>query len=321
MLGALACDSRSQSEGEKSESAPAASSSIKTHRQLFVPPDEEAKNRVNLSGNEHQAGSVSFGPTAPVGNHVALGPCPAEMVLIANAFCIDRFEASMVDVRDARKLSPHYPPSKRYTSSLFERWARQAGRSGQSLDESLSVPPPPNFQLLEDFAPRARSLRSVLPAGYLSRGLAEAACKNAGKRLCRRDEWVQACRGQDDTQFPYGPEYQDGVCNVHRKSHPARLIHGDASRNHLDPRLGLAADDEGPLLHRTGETPACMSRWGADGVYDMVGNLDEWIAEPTGSFLGGFYSRGTKAGCSASIDSHDPGYLDYSLGTRCCQDL
>jgi hypothetical protein len=107
---------------------------------------------------------------------------------------------------------------------------------------------------------------------------------------------------------------------VHRESHPAKLLHGDASRNHLDPRLGLAYDDDGPLLNSTGESTQCVSRWGSDAVYDMVGNVDEWIGDPSGAFLGGFFSRATKDGCSASIDSHDPGYLDYSLGTRCCKE-
>jgi hypothetical protein len=247
--------------------------------------------------------------------------CGLEMVLVSGAFCIDRYEISLVDARDGRDLSPHYPPTQRDTSSLFERWSREAGASGRGMDSSISVPLPPAFQLLENFAPRARSIRGVLPAGYLTRGLAESACKNAGKRLCEREEWVRACRGEADTQFPYGTEYRDGVCNVHRKHHPAGLLHGNSSKNHLDPRLGLTLDEDGTLLRTTGETSVCVSRWGNDGIYDMVGNVDEWIAEPTGSFLGGFFSRGTKEGCSSSIDSHDPGYMDYSLGSRCCSDL
>jgi formylglycine-generating enzyme required for sulfatase activity len=52
----------------------------------------------------------------------------------------------------------------------------------------------------------------------------------------------------------------------------------------------------------------------------MVGNLDEWIEDPEGVFLGGFFSRATTSGCAASIESHSPDYWDYSLGTRCCKD-
>jgi hypothetical protein len=52
----------------------------------------------------------------------------------------------------------------------------------------------------------------------------------------------------------------------------------------------------------------------------MVGNLDEWVQDETGTFVGGFYARGSKQGCEAKIASHSPLYLDYSIGTRCCRD-
>jgi formylglycine-generating enzyme required for sulfatase activity len=242
------------------------------------------------------------------------------MVQVAGAYCIDRFEVSLVDAKTAQALSPHYPPEHDLTKLLYEGWLKKAPSSRMSLGRNSPLPTPPPFQLSEAFSPRAQSLRGQIPAGYLSRTTAERACQNAGKRLCSRGEWVRACRGERGVRFPYGDAYQDGVCNVHRKSHPASLLHGNASKNHLDPRLGLTQDEDGPLLRSTGELSACVSRWGNDGIYDMVGNLDEWIEEPTGSFVGGFFSRATREGCDASIDSHAPGYLDYSLGTRCCVD-
>jgi formylglycine-generating enzyme required for sulfatase activity len=78
---------------------------------------------------------------------------------------------------------------------------------------------------------------------------------------------------------------------------------------------------EGPLLRKTGDTPECVSRWGDDGAYDMAGNLDEWIDDPGGTFVGGFFSRATKNGCLARVDNHSPEYFDYSIGTRCCDDI
>jgi hypothetical protein len=240
------------------------------------------------------------------------------MVWIDGAFCIDRYEVSLIDGALGRALSPHYPPERGATQDLFDLWRQNAPRSRMSLGRSLPVPFPPDFQLNHDFVPRAVSLLDVLPAGYLSRKSAERSCQEAGKRLCSRGEWVQACRGQEDRPFPYGPDYRADVCNVHRKTHPARLLHGNSSEYHTDPRLGLTEDQEGPLLRRTGQTAGCVSHWGNDGVYDMVGNLDEWIDDPDGTFVGGFYSRATKEGCNSIIDVHAPAYFDYSLGTRCC---
>lgn len=246
--------------------------------------------------------------------------CPEDMVLVRGSYCVDRYEVSLVEHASSRALSPHYPPTRKYTNQLFARFKKLPGRAHGPLRELLAVPEPPEFQFSLEFEPRAVSRGDTLPAGYLTRTLSERACQNAGKRLCTRAEWVTACRGEQDRKFPYGDVYEEGACNVHRKSHPARLLHGDASRNHLDPRLGLVEDTDGPLLRRTGQTPRCKSTWGDDAIWDMVGNLDEWIEEPSGSFVGGFYSRGTTAGCAASIDSHLPEYFDYSLSTRCCAD-
>ena len=260
------------------------------------------------------------GQKAPHASGPGGGPCPADMVWVDGAFCIDRYEVSLIDGSLGRTLSPHYPPERGATLNLFGLWQEKAPRSRMSLGRSLPVPFPPEFQLEQDFVPRAVSLLDVLPAGYLSRTTAEHSCQEAGKRLCARGEWVQACRGQEDRPFPYGTEYRADVCNVHRKSHPARLLHGNSSEYHTDPRLGLTEDQEGPLLRRTGQTAACVSHWGGDAIYDMVGNLDEWIDDPEGTFVGGFYSRATKDGCNSMIDVHAPAYFDYSLGTRCCKD-
>ncbi len=272
----------------------------------------DSAHRVDLGGQ---------GSPMPRSRSPSAGPCPSDMVLVAGLFCIDRYEVHLVDSESGRTLSPHYPPTQKFTKQLFEYWVQKAPRSRMSLGRKIPVPEPPAFQLTDVFMPQAESRAGVLPSGYLSQKKARAACENAGKRLCTRGEWVRACRGQANRPFPYGERYRDGICNVHRKNHPASLLHGNSSENHTDPRLGLTEDEAGPLLRRTGATPECVSRWGADGIYDMVGNLDEWVDEPGGTFVGGFYSRATREGCDAAIETHSPSYFDYSLGTRCCRDL
>jgi hypothetical protein len=181
------------------------------------------------------------------------------------------------------------------------------------------LPMPPPFELQESFAVRATSRGGVVPNGYLDGLVASEACRAAGKRLCTLAEWTFACRGDKSRRFPYGDVYEDGACNVFREAHPAAVLHGDASIHHLDPRLNLVKGARGPLLRRTGESPRCRSEWSYDGVMDMVGNLDEWIDDPEGTFVGGFYARGTRDGCDAKIESHPIEYFDYSLGVRCCR--
>jgi hypothetical protein len=233
------------------------------------------------------------------------------MVDVRGAFCIDRFEISLIDAKAAEPLSPHYHPTRAQTVASHARYRRQLRRGAPA------VPEPPAFQLTSEPAPIARSLPGVIPQGYLSGELAERACRAAGKRLCALGEWLTACRGQQGRKFPYGSEYVEGACNVFREAHPAAVLHGDASREHLDPRLGLVSTDKGPLLRRTGASSGCRSEWGSDAVLDMVGNLDEWVQDA--GFVGGFFSRATREGCDARIASHPPQYFDYSLGARCCR--
>ena len=57
----------------------------------------------------------------------------------------------------------------------------------------------------------------------------------------------------------------------------------------------------------------------------MVGNLHEWVADPNGTFYGGYYqdvaSMGHGDGCGYLTTAHEARYHDYSTGFRCCADL
>ncbi|HEV8246199.1 MAG TPA: SUMF1/EgtB/PvdO family nonheme iron enzyme [Polyangiaceae bacterium] len=244
----------------------------------------------------------------------APGRCPGDMVDVRGQFCIDRYEATLIDAQ-GRSFSPYYPPQRAEAKSILARF--------RDIEPVMVSPPAmpvlPDWEKREDARPIAQSRQGVVPSGYLSGLTARAVCEAAGKRLCTGAEWEVACRGQQNRQFPYGDSYEQGRCNVFRETHPAAELHGDASRNHLDPRLNLVRGSEGPLLRKTGATADCRSQWGQDGIYDMVGNLDEWIDDPEGTFAGGFFARNTREGCAARVTAHPVEYFDYSLGVRCCR--
>jgi sulfatase modifying factor 1 len=249
----------------------------------------------------------------PSGITAGSGRCGPEMVDVAGRFCIDRFEAALVDARLGRPISPYFAPSRAE--------ALGALRAFEETRPSDAPPFPllPPWQRDEPFVARAESKQGAVPNGYVSGVAAAKACEAASKRLCTLAEWQEACRGEQRRKFPYGERYEAGACNVAREAHPAHTLYGDASIHHLDPRLNLVASAEGPLLRRTGATPRCKSDWAGDAVYDLVGNLDEWVSEPGGMFAGGFYSRATLEGCDARISQHPPEYYDYSVGVRCCR--
>jgi formylglycine-generating enzyme required for sulfatase activity len=218
--------------------------------------------------------------------------CPDDMAAVDASFCIDRYEASLVEVvaRGEERPWPYY-----------------------------AVVPP-------DVDVRAVSLRSVFPQGYISGVRARAACERSGKRLCRPYEWRVACRGPSWTTFPYGDARVRGRCNDDGRS-PMHVFHPEVelpghgwmwgfAGNMIDPRLNQL---EG-TLSRTGERSACTNAY---GVFDMVGNLHEWVEDPDGTFQGGYYldTRINGDGCNYRTTFHPMGYRDYSIGFRCCADI
>jgi formylglycine-generating enzyme len=249
----------------------------------------------------------------------AAARCAPDMVDVG-AFCIDRYEASMVDTRLGQPLSPYYPPDARLLRLVRDYWAIARFEIGDEAARAMPLPDLPPVQREGRFEPRAVSRPGVVPQAYVSYPLAVKACRNAGKRLCKKEEWLFACRGQLATRFPYGPAFAHGKCNVFRPLHPATVLHHNASIGHRDPRLNLIFENgTDPLLRVTGATAPCASEWQRDRIYDMVGNLDEWIDDENGTFVGGFYARSTSKGCEAEINGHAPAYFDYSTGVRCCK--
>jgi hypothetical protein len=278
--------------------------------------------------------------------------CPKAMLAVAGRFCIDKWEASLVDKVSRAAISPYYPPDRRLAAQIADTWEKDRLTIGDEKAQATPIPALPAWQREREPDPVALSRPGVKPNGYLTQLIASRACANAGKRLCSPGEWRTACEGEQKRPFPYGEVYEHGACNIFRAMHPAALLHGNASVGHLDPRLNTVREKNGdPLLRATGTTSRCKSEWDGDAAWDMNGNLDEWVAdgpelgaEPppladagpdpapstsaagkpipiglqTGRFLGGFFSRSKKDGCASSISKHLKSYFDYSTGTRCC---
>jgi hypothetical protein len=214
------------------------------------------------------------------------GRCPRSMAEIDGRFCIDRYEASLVDVSptgEERVHSPFVP-----------------------VDAHASV--------------RAVSAPNVFPQGYISAVEAERACAGSGKRLCRVAEWKKACRGPEPSAFGYGDRREPGRCNDTGKN-PVLSLYGGGHWTWTTMNLP-ALNQLDNTLARTGTHAGCTNGY---GVYDMVGNLHEWVADPAGTFYGGYYqdvaSVGHGEGCGYQTSAHEARYHDYSTGFRCCADV
>ncbi|HSO40880.1 MAG TPA: SUMF1/EgtB/PvdO family nonheme iron enzyme, partial [Labilithrix sp.] len=164
---------------------------------------------------------------------------------------------------------------------------------------------------------RAKSAPGAVPQAYISQVQAITACHAAKKRLCRDDEWVAACRGAKNTQFPYGTTEKRGTCNDHRNQHPAMQYLESANLSVFTklehPCINQLADS----LLAAGTKKECVT---PEGVFDIVGNLHEWTADPSGHFRGGYYVDTwlNGHGCDYVTTAHEARYWDYSTGFRCC---
>jgi formylglycine-generating enzyme required for sulfatase activity len=167
----------------------------------------------------------------------------------------------------------------------------------------------------------ATPAKGVRPQVNISEIQAEAACDGASKRLCTSREWIAACRGPEGHLYPYGNEHAAGACNEGRPS-PVQAVLGSAGGRLDDPRL--AEQDVG--IAAGGAFENCVT---ASGVYDMHGNVHEWVSDSSkpsdprfGMFLGGFFADGSEngAGCAYRTTAHFKEYHDYSTGFRCCRD-
>ncbi len=301
------------------------------------------------------------------------GHCPADMALVELAapssasprrFCVDKYEASLVEVLadGTERPFPHYLP-------------------------------------VDGHDVRAISKPHAFPQGYVSEVQAQDACAASSKRLCTMDEWKTACMGPSHTTFPYGDARRPGACHDTGKSAVIAVFGakavaastpyapaaapvasaasaGSGKRAHttkgraaqstrpratgaksttasrpgakpgakklprhagkrgadskrpsnVDPGVWARLNDPGlgqvdGALAKTGEHDECVNGF---GVFDMVGNLHEWVAtDPKtvhGTFAGGYYLDTTLNGdgCNYRTVAHAHDYHDYSTGFRCC---
>src|SRR5262249_37868579 len=176
--------------------------------------------------------------------------CPPDSVKVGNN-CIDTYEASVWQI----------PPSNTSLVKLVQAGkatlAKLTAGGATQLSPSASCSPgyPANFPNTGNWTPvlgsnppspgvYAVSVAGVHPSACITWFQANQACLLSGKRLLTNREWQGAAAGTPDP----GTDNGTSDCNISTAS--------DAVN--------------------TGSRSSCKSSW---GVFDMVGNVDEWVAD------------------------------------------
>lgn len=138
--------------------------------------------------------------------------------------------------------------------------------------------------------------KGVLPKGSVSFAEAERLCGALGKRLCSEEEWERACKGVSMVRYPYDNNFDPSACN--------------AESNTGDDRS----------VAPSGKFRRCKSTY---GVYDMSGNLAEWVYMKGGrrGVKGGYVNRPDWAVRCASRKIENPSKRSPFYGFRCCADV
>ena len=150
---------------------------------------------------------------------------------------------------------------------------------------------------------RAVSAHGAMPWTEVTWREADAACAAAGKRLCESEEWHGACGGPEGWALPYGEESRGDYCNCGPRETPP------------EPYPGAVP---------TGSFATCEG--GYPGIFDMVGNVQEWTAtyRSTPDAGSGYIRRGGSAYggshvCYSDWELEPPDSRLPTLGFRCCK--
>jgi sulfatase modifying factor 1 len=260
-----------------------------------VHPPAEAAAAVDASGPAPSAAVVEAGPASA---------CPDDMVSVDTSYCPD-VERRCVDMEHEEKNN--LPICHAFA---HESRCRTDERRIAFCIDRYEYP----------------NRKGAHPTWMLDWNQAQATCESKGKRLCDASEWTAACEGPEKTPFPYGWERDHDKCNSDnfyidpKKPGP----HAQFFFYSKDPEVAFPELSRLDQSVPSGSMESCRSGF---GVYDMPGNVDEWVVNDGpprekaqwAALKGGAWGH-VRSQCRPTTYSHEPEFYYYFVGFRCCRD-
>ncbi|MCA9631229.1 MAG: SUMF1/EgtB/PvdO family nonheme iron enzyme [Myxococcales bacterium] len=227
--------------------------------------------------------------------------CPNDMVLVSGDYCRNVQHTCLEYVMDVEG-SPDKDRCKKYSTVVECRDTKPRRKMRYCMDRYEW----PNK-------------KGEIPYTLTSWEDAARMCNAVGKRLCTESEFNFACEGEEMRPHATGFERDDKKCNIDKPWHKRR--------KDMLPRVQCEASPtcKAEMDRLDGREPAgsreeCVSPF---GVYDMNGNVNEWVSMPwkrpgkRSAVKGGWWGP-VRNRCRPIVQSHGETYIGYEVGFRCC---
>ncbi|HEY6458727.1 MAG TPA: SUMF1/EgtB/PvdO family nonheme iron enzyme, partial [Polyangiaceae bacterium] len=234
------------------------------------------------------------------------GPCPDDMAFVETSYCPD-IERRCLDMEHEEKNN----------LAICHAFEHEERCRNPGEEKKLAV-------CIDRY--EYPNVKGGHPVWMLDWYQAQATCESKGKRLCDASEWTAACEGPEHTPFPYGWERDHDKCNMDNfyidPKKPAP--HAQFFFYSKDPAIAFKELSRLDESIPSGSMESCKSGF---GVYDMPGNVDEWVVNDGpphekskwAGLKGGAWGH-VRSQCRPETFSHEPEFTYYFVGFRCCRD-
>jgi len=245
--------------------------------------------------------------------------CPDDMLRVAGEYCPNVLQ----------KCVEHHDEFEKDQKRKKRAADKGEGSSASTVSERCLRYEEPSVCLSKKRTPMSFCMdryewpnqKGELPALLVSWGDAKKLCEEKGKRLCTESEYNFACEGEAMLPYTYGYERDPTACNIDKPYRKREKSLKKYARCMKNPQCKAELERLDQRLP-TGSMERCVSPF---GVYDLNGNINEWVVRPKKKYpnrsgLKGGWWGPVRGRCRPTVGFHKEDDYGYEEGFRCCKD-